>query len=66
MAKIEKLVEQVDWFWYTSGEMSDEQVAEWKAFENGEVDEPEWVEDIEWELQRQKCGGDEIDYELKE
>ena len=66
MPKLKKFVEQVDWLWYTSGEMSDEQVAEWKAFENGDVDEPEWVEDIDWELTRDKPGNDDIEYELEE
>ena len=42
MAKMQKFVTQTDWLWYTA-ELTDEQVAEYKAYENdetGELDEP--------------------------
>ena len=40
MAKLEKFVEQTDWFWY-SANLTEEQTAEWEAYEAGEADEPE-------------------------
>lgn len=63
MAKLEKFVEQTDWFWY-SADLNDEQVAEWEAYEAGEADEPEWLWEINWDLTRSKTGDDDEEITL--
>ena len=65
MAKIEKYVKQVDYLWYHA-DITDEQLAEWKKYEVGEIDEPDWVHDLDFDLVRDKCGSDDYDFELIE
>ena len=65
MAKIEKYVKQVDYLWYHA-DITDEQLAEWKKYEAGEIDEPDWVHDLDFDLVRDKTGSDDYDFELIE
>ena len=68
MAKIQKFVSQVDYLWYHA-EITDEQAVEYKAWENdetGEIEEPEWLGDLDFDLVRDKPASDDIEYELIE
>ena len=68
MAKMQKFVTQTDWLWYTA-ELTDEQVAEWKAYENdetGEIDEPDWLYELDYDLVRDKPASDDTEFELIE
>ena len=65
---MQKFVTQTDWLWYHA-ELTDEQVAEWKAYENdetGEIDEPDWLYDLDYDLVRDKPASDECEFELIE
>ena len=68
MAKIRKFETQVNYLWYEA-EITDEQLVEFKNFindESGEVDEPEWVFDLDFDLVRDKPGNDDYELELIE
>jgi hypothetical protein len=68
MAKMQKFVSQVDYLWYHA-EITDEQAVEYKAYENdenGEIEEPEWLWDLDFDLVRDKPASDDIEYELIE
>jgi len=68
MAKIQKFVSQVDYLWYHA-EITDEQAVEYRAYENdetGEIEEPEWLWDLDFDLVRDKPVSDDIEYELIE
>ena len=65
MAKIEKYVKQVDYLWYHA-DITDEQLAEWKRYLNDEIEEPDWVHDLDFDLVRDKTGSDDYDFELIE
>jgi len=68
MAKIQKFVSQADYLWYHA-EITDEQAVEYKAWENdetGEIEEPEWLGDLDFDLVRDKPASDDIEYELIE
>ena len=68
MAKMQKFVTQTDWLWYTA-ELTDEQVAEYKAYENdetGELDEPDWLDELDYDLVRDKPASDDTEFELIE
>lgn len=68
MAKMQKFVTQTDWLWYTA-ELTDEQVAEYKAYENdetGEIDEPDWLDELDYDLVRDKPASDDTEFELIE
>ena len=68
MAKIRKFETQVNYLWYEA-EITDEQLAEFKNFindESGEVDEPEWAHELDFELVRDKPGNDDYELELIE
>ena len=68
MAKMQKFVTQTDWLWYTA-ELTDEQVKEWKAYENdetGEIDEPDWLDELDYDLVREKPASDDTEFELIE
>ena len=65
---MQKFVSQVDYLWYHA-EITDEQVVEYKAYENdetGEIEEPEWLWDLDFDLVRDKPASDDIEYELIE
>ena len=66
MAKIEKYVKQVDYLWYHSEDLTDEQLAEYKKYLNGEIDEPDWVWELDFDLVRDKTGSDDYEIELIE
>jgi len=65
---MQKFVSQVDYLWYHA-EITDEQVVEYKAYENdetGEIEEPEWLWDLDFDLVRDKPASDDVEYELIE
>ena len=70
MAKMQKFVTQTDWLWYTA-ELTDEQTAEYKAYldaleKDEDIDEPDWLYDLDYDLVRDKPASDECDFELIE
>mgnify|MGYP001311705372 FL=1 len=68
MPKIEKFVTQTDWLWYEA-EITKEQEKEYLAWENdetGEIEEPEWLWDLDYDLLRDKPATDDIDFRLVE
>ena len=68
MPKIEKFVTQTDWLWYQA-EITKEQEKEYLAWENdetGEIEEPEWLWDLDYDLLRDKPATDDIDFRLVE
>ena len=65
MAKIEKYVKQVDYLWYHA-DITDEQLTEYKRYLNDEIEEPDWVHDLDFDLVRDKTGSDDYEFELIE
>ena len=65
MARIQKFVKQVDYLWYEA-EITDEQLVEWKKYQNDEIDEPEWVHELDFDLVKDKSGNDDYELELIE
>jgi len=65
MAKIQKFVKQVDYLWYEV-EITDEQLAEWKAAEHNLADIPDWAHELDYDLVRDKTGNDDYELELIE
>ena len=68
MSKIEKFVTQTDWLWYQA-EITKEQEKEYLAWENdetGEIEEPEWLWDLDYDLIKDKPATDDVDYRLIE
>jgi len=66
MAKLEKYVKQVDYLWYYSEDLDEEQVEEYKKYLKGEIDEPEWVHELDFDLVKDKPGSDDYELELIE
>ncbi len=65
---MQKFVSQVDYLWYHA-EITDEQAAEYREYEKdetGEIEEPEWLWDLDFDLVRDKPASDDIEYELIE
>ena len=46
--------------------ITEEQLIEYKKFQDGEIDEPDWIGDLDFELTIDRCGHDECEYELIE
>tara|TARA_B100000963_G_scaffold85829_1_gene73462 strand:- start:13511 stop:13723 length:213 start_codon:yes stop_codon:yes gene_type:complete len=68
MPKIEKFVTQTDWLWYQA-EITKEQEKEYLAWENdetGEIEEPEWLWDLDYDLLKDKPATDDTDFRLIE
>tara|TARA_B100000497_G_scaffold97562_1_gene109822 strand:+ start:41 stop:241 length:201 start_codon:yes stop_codon:yes gene_type:complete len=65
MAKMQKFVTQTDWLWYTA-DITEEQAQEYRDYEEGKVDEPEWLYELDYDLARDKPASDDIEYELIE
>ena len=70
MAKMQKFVEQTDWLLYTA-ELTDEQTAEYKAYldaldKDEDVDEPDWLYELDYDLVRDKPSSDDMEFELIE
>ena len=68
MPKIEKFVTQTDWLWYEA-EITKEQEKEYLAWENdetGEIEEPEWLWDLDYDLLRDKPASDDCEFTLIE
>ena len=65
MARIQKFVKQVDYLWYEA-EITNEQLVEWKKYQNDEIDEPEWVHELDFDLVKDKPGNDDYELELIE
>ena len=63
--KIQKFVKQVDYLWYHA-DITDEQLAEWKKYEAEEIDEPDWVHELDFDLVKDKPGNDDYEFELIE
>ena len=66
MAKLEKYVKQVDYLWYQSEDLTDKQLAEYKKYLNGEIEEPDWVHELDFDLVKDKPGNDDYELELIE
>ena len=66
MAKLEKYVKQVDYLLYHSEDLDEEQVKEYKRYLKGEIDEPDWVWELDFDLVRDKTGSDDYEIELIE
>jgi len=68
---MQKFVTQTDWLWYTA-DITDEQAEEYRnylsALDNGfeDVDEPEWLYDLDYDLTRDKPASDDMEFELLE
>ena len=65
MAKIQKYELQRNHLWYEA-EITDEQLAEYKKYLKGEIDEPDWVWELDFDLVRDKTGSDDYEIELIE
>ena len=70
MAKMQKFVTQTDWLWYTA-ELTDEQTTEYKAYldaleKDEDVDEPDWLYELDYDLVRDKPASDDTEFELIE
>ena len=71
MAKMQKFVTQTDWLWYTA-DITDEQAEEYRnylsALDNGfeDVDEPDWLYELDYDLVRDKPASDDMEFELIE
>ena len=65
MAKIQKYELQRNHLWYEA-DITDEQLAEYKKYLNDEIEEPDWVHELDFELVKDKCGSDDYDFELIE
>ena len=71
MVKMQKFVTQTDWLWYTA-DITDEQAEEYRnylsALDNDfeDVDEPDWLYDLDYDLVRDKPASDDIEFELIE
>ena len=71
MAKMQKFVTQTDWLWYTA-DLTDEQAEEYRnylsALDNDfeDVDEPDWLYDLDYDLVRDKPASDDMEFELIE
>tara|TARA_B100001094_G_C17812256_1_gene614394 strand:+ start:143 stop:394 length:252 start_codon:yes stop_codon:yes gene_type:complete len=65
--KIRKFETQTNHLWYEA-DITKEQLDEYKKFEDsdGELDEPEWLWELDFDLVRDKCGADQATYELIE
>lgn len=68
---MQKFVTQTDWLWYTA-DITDEQAEEYRnylsALDNGfeDVDEPDWLYELDYDLVRDKPASDDIEFELIE
>jgi len=70
MAKMQKFVTQTDWLWYTA-DITDEQAEEYRNYlsaldKDEDVDEPEWLYDLDYDLARDKPASDDMEFELLE
>ena len=64
MAKIERYVKQGNSDLYYHANITDEPLAEWKQYESGSINEPNWVYDLDFTLVEGKTGF-YIDYEFE-
>lgn len=65
---MQKFVTQTDYLWYVA-DLTDEQAAEYKAWEDdetGEIEEPEWLWELDYDLVRDKPASDDTEFELIE
>ena len=71
MAKMQKFITQTDWLWYTA-DITDEQAEEYRnylsALDNDfeDVDEPDWLYELDYDLVRDKPASDDMEFELIE
>ena len=65
---MQKFVESKTWLWYEA-EITEEQKKKYLAWENdetGEIEEPEWLWDLDWDLVRDKPASDDEEFRLIE
>ena len=68
MAKMQKFVTQTDYLWYVA-DLTIEQEEEYLAWENdetGEIEEPEWLWELDYDLVRDKPLSEDAEFELIE
>ena len=71
MAKMQKFVTQTDYLWYVA-DLTKEQEEEYRnylsALDNGfeDVDEPEWLWELDYDLVRDKPLSEDAEFELIE
>ena len=63
MPKIQKFETITDWRWLEC-EITEEQAKEYRDYEEGKIDEPEWLWDLDWDLIKDKPASDEVEYTL--
>ena len=68
MPTLQKFETITDWRWLHC-EITDEQAKEYRNYENAlkkgeDVEEPEWLWELDWGLVRDKPANDEIEYSL--
>ena len=63
--KIQRFEKQVNYLWYQA-EITEEQALEYKKYLEGEIDEPEWAYNLDFDLIKDKTGNDEHTFELIE
>ena len=70
MAKMQKFVTQTDYLWYTA-DLTKEQEEEYRNYLNAldkdeDVDEPEWLWELDYDLVRDKPLSEDAEFELIE
>ena len=63
MPTLQKFETITDWRWLHC-EITDEQAKEYRDYEQGKIDEPEWLWDLDWDLVKDKPATDEVEYSL--
>ena len=70
MKKMQKFVEQIDWSWYVA-DITKEQAIEYESYLDGiekgeDVEEPEWLHELDYEMVKDKQPGDTEEFEIIE
>ena len=65
MPKIQKFETITDWRWLEC-EITEEQAKEYREYEEGKVDEPDWLWELDFDLVRDKPASDDVEYTLIE
>ena len=63
MPTLQKFETITDWRWLHC-EITEQQAKEYLDYEQGKIDEPEWLWDLDWDLVRDKPANDEVEYSL--
>ena len=59
MPKIQKFETITDWRWLEC-EITEEQAKEYRDYEEGKIDEPEWLWDLDFDLIKDKPASDDF------